>query len=80
MSNEIYRRIIVCTIVISLSLPMFTFNSAPLPFYPQSRSEELTLRVAIQEDITSLNPLATNDKWSWKALEYIYDVPTTVNR
>ncbi|MBU4591450.1 MAG: hypothetical protein KKH41_02585 [Candidatus Thermoplasmatota archaeon] len=37
------------------------------------------MRVAVQDDIKSLNPIVVGDVWSWNVLQWIYDRPTRVD-
>ncbi len=53
--------------------------SPPLLASGQTSGGELVLRVGMQDDIKSLNPLVTSDVWSWNVLGYIFDGPISVN-
>ncbi|MEW5936601.1 MAG: ABC transporter substrate-binding protein [Candidatus Thermoplasmatota archaeon] len=37
--------------------------------------EELVLRVAMQDDVKTLNPLVAGDVWTWNVLGWLYDTP-----
>jgi ABC-type transport system substrate-binding protein len=41
--------------------------------------DEVVLRVAMQDDVKSLNPLVAGDVWTWNVLGYIYDTPLSVD-
>ncbi|MFH0815257.1 MAG: ABC transporter substrate-binding protein [Methanobacteriota archaeon] len=41
--------------------------------------EEIVLRVAMQDDVKSLNPLVAGDVWTWNVLGYLYDTPLSVD-
>jgi len=41
--------------------------------------DEVVLRVAMQDDVKSLNPLVAGDVWTWDVLGYIYDTPLSVD-
>jgi len=43
------------------------------------QDEELILRVAMQDDIKTLNPLGAGDVWTWNVVGYLYDGPINVN-
>ena len=45
----------------------------------QVEDDEIVLRIAVQEDMQTLNPLHLADGWSSKALELIYDRPIHID-
>lgn len=45
----------------------------------QDGEEGLILRVAMQDDIKTLNPLGVGDIWTWNVLGYLYDNPINKN-
>lgn len=45
----------------------------------QAQDDELILRVAMQDDIKTTNPLTAGDVWTWNVVGYLYDGPINVN-
>lgn len=43
------------------------------------QDDELILRVAMQDDLKTLNPLTAGDVWTWNVVGYLYDGPINVN-
>ena len=41
--------------------------------------DDIVLRVAMQDDVKSLNPLVAGDVWTWNVLGYIYDTPMSTD-
>ncbi len=46
-----------------------------LPSQVCSQEEELILRVAMQDDIRTTNPLNAGGVWTWNVLQWLYDSP-----
>ena len=40
---------------------------------------EGTFRIAMQDDLKTLNPLTVPDTWTWNVLQWIYDEPMYIN-
>ena len=38
-----------------------------------------TFRIAMQDDLKTLNPLTASDSWTWNVLEWLYDEPMYIN-
>lgn len=45
----------------------------------QAQYDELILRVAMQDDLKTTNPLTGGDVWTWNVIGYLYDGPINVN-
>ena len=45
----------------------------------QAQDDELILRVAMQDDMKTTNPLVAGDVWTWNVIGYLYDGPINVN-
>ena len=43
------------------------------------QDDELILRIAMQDDIKTTNPLTSGDVWTWNVIGYLYDGPINVN-
>jgi len=67
------RGIIITCVVCALVLSSFG------NVIGQDGEEELILRVAMQDDIKTLNPLNAGDVWSWNVVGYLYDNPINKN-
>jgi ABC-type transport system substrate-binding protein len=59
---------------------MMIFSSIGLVAASATRQDtELILKVAMQDDIKTLNPLNAGDVWTWNVVGYLYDGPINVN-
>ncbi len=45
----------------------------------QAQDDELILRVAMQDDLKTTNPLTAGDVWTWNVIGYLYDGPMNTN-
>jgi ABC-type transport system substrate-binding protein len=63
------RGIVITVVVCALVLSSFGYAVG------QDGEEELILRVAMQDDIRTLNPLNAVGVWSWNVLKWLYDSP-----
>ncbi len=43
------------------------------------QDDELILRIAMQDDLKTTNPLTAGDVWTWNVVGYLYDGPINVN-
>ena len=43
------------------------------------QDDELILRIAMQDDLKTTNPLTAGDVWTWNVIGYLYDGPINVN-
>ena len=43
------------------------------------QDDELVLRIAMQDDIKTTNPLSASGVWTWNVLRYLYDGPINVD-
>ncbi|MFH0815804.1 MAG: ABC transporter substrate-binding protein [Methanobacteriota archaeon] len=74
----IWSRIVVFGLVFTLltsSLGLLTAEKATAA----DTREEVVLRIAMQDDVKSLNPLVAGDVWTWNVLGYLYDTPLNVD-
>ena len=58
---------------------MFVLNSFAVAGSGTKQDNELILRIAMQDDLKTLNPLTAGDVWTWNVIGYLYDGPINVN-
>jgi len=64
-------------VVIAFTMVFSTFGAITLADTRQD--EELILRVAMQDDIRTTNPLNAGGVWTWNVIGYLYDGPINVD-
>ncbi|MCK5024179.1 MAG: Ig-like domain-containing protein [Thermoplasmata archaeon] len=57
----------------------FTVIISGLASMSQAQYDELILRVAMQDDLKTTNPLTAGDVWTWNVIGYLYDEPLKIN-
>ena len=62
----------ICIIMILSSFGMITSTG-------QTDDEMLILRIAMQDDIKTMNPLVASDVWTHNVIDYLYDTPIKVD-
>lgn len=82
MFKKGYKSIVVTALAIGVVFAFIagafsTAVAAPTNITGETRQEDdsLILRVAMQDDIKSLNPLVGGDVWTWNVIGYLYDGP-----
>ncbi|MFO7618846.1 MAG: ABC transporter substrate-binding protein [Thermoplasmata archaeon] len=76
--NNSHGKIVGIALLFTLMMVLSSvsaFASAP----GTRQSDELTLRIAMQDDVKGLNPITVSDVWSWNVLGYLYDGTINVN-
>ncbi|MCK5396804.1 MAG: right-handed parallel beta-helix repeat-containing protein, partial [Thermoplasmata archaeon] len=53
--------------------------SSIMYYFDIGDSSNWPLRIAIQNDFKTLNPLAASDAWNWNICDYIYESPVAIN-
>jgi peptide/nickel transport system substrate-binding protein len=74
----IWSRVVVFGLVFTLltsGLGLFAAEKATAA----GTREDIVLRVAMQDDVKTLNPLVAGDVWTWNVLGYLYDTPLSVD-
>ncbi|MCK5398018.1 MAG: hypothetical protein KAJ33_07205, partial [Thermoplasmata archaeon] len=57
----------------------FAFVFSGLASIGAGQDDGLILRVAMQDDLKTTNPLTAGDVWTWNVIGYLYDGPINVN-
>ncbi len=65
----------VFLMIIGVFSPVISGTDAGTNTGTRQQDQDYILRVAMQDDIKTLNPLVTSDSWTWNVIEYIYDKP-----
>jgi len=74
----IWNRVVVFGLVLAMLTGGFGTLIAQKAEAAATR-EDVVLRVAMQDDVKSLNPLVAGDVWTWNVLGYLYDTPLSVD-
>ncbi|MCK4266593.1 MAG: hypothetical protein KAX31_04880, partial [Thermoplasmata archaeon] len=62
--------------IVALAMALtLIFSSAGTVLAQDENDNELILRVAMQDDMKTTNPLVAGDVWTWNVLRFIYDGP-----
>ncbi len=60
---------LVCIVLLASSISLTTGQ------VPVAEDDTYTLRVAMQDDVRTLNPLVAGDVWTWNLVGYLYESP-----
>jgi ABC-type transport system substrate-binding protein len=69
----------IVVVAIALTLMMVLSSFGLVTAADTRQEEELILRVAMQDDIRTTNPLNAGGVWTWNVIGYLYDGPLNVN-
>ena len=67
------------SIIMVIILLIGTIVPNPASSQEEEGEEELVLRVAMQDDIRTTNPLNAGGVWTWNVIGYLYDGPINVD-
>ena len=68
------KALIATALVLAMCISSLSVINGALAAQQDTRGE-LILKIAMQDDVQTLNVIAHNDVWSWHVLKYTYDSP-----
>jgi ABC-type transport system substrate-binding protein len=78
--NNSHGKVVGIALLFSLMMVLSSISvSATATTGTRQDSEELILRVAMQDDMKGTNPITVSDVWSWNVLGFLFDGPIATN-
>jgi len=74
--NKSHSKVVGIALVFAM---LMLFSSFAAASNGTRQDDDLILRVAMQDDIKTTNPLTAGDVWTWNVIGYLYDGPINVN-
>lgn len=74
--NKSHSKVVGIALIFAITMLFSSFAAAG---NGTRQDDELILRVAMQDDLKTTNPLTAGDVWTWNVIGYLYDGPINVN-
>ncbi|MCK4267085.1 MAG: hypothetical protein KAX31_07365, partial [Thermoplasmata archaeon] len=80
MKTEIKNRHgMIVSFALIVTMTMVLSSMAAVMADGTRQDDELILRVAMQDDLKTTNPLTAGDVWTWNVIGYLYDGPVNAD-
>ena len=75
-SNKGFRKALIAAFLVAIMVasPLSVFQQGSAATQPvNTRADEMILRVAMQDNVKTLNPLSAGDVWTWNVIGWVFD-------